>query len=156
MTYFECYSDELLLRNLGFTAKELSGGHSFGRAKVCYRLSKSNDSVALIDEDPGSSMDPYLSQVSKTVPIFTDNYLICWKDKKNNNLLVVLRPDLETWIIRLAKDVDIDLTEYRLSNDSEKLYDLLMLSSKRETFKKLLQDLSKHKIILKLKEVLKK
>lgn len=161
MTFFECYADEALLRFFGFSSKQLSGGHSFGRSNVSRKLRKVADSIGVVDEDPGAAQDDYLKYLMTLPPIHKDSYLISSKDSKANNILVVMRPNLEAWAIKLAHERGIDLSnaKYGLSMDVSKLHEILMLqknSKKRYKFIEFISDISDHKAIVKLKELLKK
>lgn len=150
MTLFECYPDESFLRFLGLTDKELSGGHSFGRSRVCGRLSKSKDSIGLIDEDPGKTMDPYSSKLLNIPPYYKDDFVVCIKEVKTGNKLIVLRPDIEVFSIRVAKSQHVNLDSYGLSMRNSELKDLLTPRknmNKREKFMEFLNDVSKHKSI---------
>lgn len=137
MTYFECYADECLLKCLGFNSKELRGGHSFGRSKVCRKLSKTSNSWGLIDEDPNASRDSYLKHLFSLNPIYEDVQLLCSKDKKRNNKIIVLRPNLEAWTLKLAMEEGVDLAkEYGLPSDWKGLHEVLGLQKnfqKRES-----------------------
>ena len=82
MTFFECYADETLLKFLGFTSKQLSGGHSFGRSKVTGRLMRSSKSLGLVDEDPGSARDNYLNYLFKLKPKYLDNNVLIIEDNR--------------------------------------------------------------------------
>lgn len=158
MIFFECYTDESLLRCLGLNSRELRGGHSFGRSRVSAKLKIATNSIGLVDEDPNSPQDPYLKHLLSLKPLHKDDYLICVKDTKNNKLLV-LRPNLEEWVLKLAYDKKINLTEkYQLPNSWKALHEFLMREKNfrgRENFIKFISDISDHKTIIKLKELIK-
>lgn len=157
MTFFECYADEILLKHLGFSKRNTE--HSFGRSSVCFKLSKSSSSIGLIDEDPNSPKEPYLKYLYTLQPAYEDEYLICFNDKKQVNKLIVIRPNLEEWSLRLARDKQIDLVkQYNLSNNVKKLHEDLMLSKnlkKFQSFGKFLSDISDHTALVKIKELIK-
>jgi hypothetical protein len=156
MTFFECYADEILLRILGFSKKNIE--HSFGRSRVCSKLSKTTDAIGLIDEDPNTAREPYLKYLFSTIPAFEDDYLIYLQDKKLANRLIVVRPDLENWALKLARDQKIDLQKkYGLSNNVKELKELMLLKNgkKLEAFEEFLRDVSDHKAIEKIKELIK-
>lgn len=156
MTFFECFADKSLLRQLGLSSKELKGGHSFGRSKVCSRLKNASDSLGLVDEDPGAARDPYLKHLFTLSPIYEDNNLFCSMDSKRNNKLIVLKPDLETLILRIASEMRIDLNKkYRLPTDRKSLHSVLTNIQKREKFNELLMATAEHKTVEKLKQLIK-
>lgn len=127
MTYFECYADEALLRSLGRSSRDLSGGHSQGRSRVCAKLSRASGAFGLVDEDPGSARDPYLTYLYSLLPTHEDSNMILFEDKKANNRLLVLRPTLEHVVVKIADDCKLDLgsEKYRLSMKARRLHDIL-------------------------------
>ena len=158
MIFFECYPDESLLRFLGFTTDRLKGGHSFGKSNVSKKLQNATQSMGLIDEDPGRTQDPYLRYLLSLNPVYSDQYLGCFMDVSRSNKLVVLKPDLEGFTLRLAKDLKIDLINYSLSNNVNDLHDILTLRrnyQKREKFIQFFADNANHWVLLKLKEIVK-
>ena len=160
MTFFECYADESLLKSFGLTSKELSGGHSFGRSRVSLRLKKSSDSVGLIDEDPGASRDQYLNHLFQLKPEYQDSNLTCIRDKKLGNKLIVLRPNLESWTVKLAKERNLDLTnpKYGLSMLPSELHEILTPKENvkaRNNLMQFINDVSSHQSIVKLRGFLK-
>lgn len=155
MTYFECYADEVVLRAVGFSSKDLE--HSFGRSKVCHKLSKDANSIGFVDEDPNKAQDPYMRYLFTLPPIYRDEHLLCFTDIKSKNKLLVVRPNLEGWIIKLVTERKIDLKrDYGLPKDWKELHDVLMLNRnirKREIFKNLVEELLNHSSMIKLKEL---
>lgn len=55
--HVECKPDEMLVRKLGFTKKKVT--HYPGKSRVFRKLEKSNNQLALVDEDPGSTKTSY-------------------------------------------------------------------------------------------------
>ncbi len=157
MIFFECYADEVFLKVLGFSKKSIE--HSFGRSRVCFKLSNAKNSMGLIDEDPNSPKEPYLRYLYGFPPIFEDESITFFYDKKSNNKMLVIRPNLEEWSLKLAKDRNIDLGNvYNLSNDVKKLHNDLAFYrniQKFNAFEALLNSLSDHKTIIKIKELIK-
>jgi hypothetical protein len=156
MTYYECYADESVLKFLGFTSSELKGGHSFGRSRVSAKLKKETRSLGVIDEDPGSAKDSYLNYLFHLKPIYLDEYLRVVVDAKTQNKLVVIRPNLEAWSVRLAQEKRIDLkSHYNLENDWRKLHDVLRIEKneiKRHKFIQFISDIFDHKAITTLRQ----
>ena len=141
MIFFECYADEVFLKVLGFSKKSIE--HSFGRSRVCFKLSNAKNSMGLIDEDPNSPKEPYLRYLYEFPPIFEDESITFFYDKKS----------------KLAKDRNIDLGNvYNLSNDVKKLHNDLAFYrniQKFNAFEALLNSLSDHRTIIKIKELIK-
>jgi hypothetical protein len=157
MIFFECYADESLLRYIGFTSGNLKGGHSNGRSKVSSKLKNSVSKIALIDEDPGAPKDPYLDYLFSLEPTYSDRYCISIIDLNTNNKLIVLRPNLETWSVNIARDKKIDLEDYGLVNDGKNLHKILRIERnerKRKKFIEFISDAASHPAIIKLKELM--
>lgn len=159
MNFFECYADETLLKQVGLLSKVLKGGHSQGRSKVCGRLSKSMESFGLIDEDPGSARDSYLEALLKVKPTYQDSNIILIVDINRGNKLAIIRPNLEGWIVKIAKDRKVALDRsYALSMKPKELHDFLTPKgniSERKKLNKFLENVSDHKSIVKLKGFIK-
>ncbi len=79
LLYVECHPDTVLVRTLGIPKREIRHVHSKGN--VCNRLSKSRDSVGLIDEDPNSAQPNYL----KTLKLVEEKHDLRLLADKNNN-----------------------------------------------------------------------
>jgi len=154
MTFFECYADEILLRVIGFSKKNIE--HSFGRSRVCTKLSNTRNAIGFIDEDPHAAREPYLRYLFTNRPEFEDDYLIYFHDKELANRLFIVRPDLENWALKIARDQKIDLTEYGLSNNVKELKELMLLRNRKklEFFEEFLRNVSDHKAIKKIRELI--
>lgn len=157
MTYYECYADEIFLLELGFKSKDME--HSLGRSRVCSKLMKDNDSFGFIDEDPGAPRGHYLELLYSTPPIYSDYLIACFEYKRNNNRLIVIKPDLESFILKVASELNIDPTSklYNLSSTPSGLHDEIKFIKsirKLESFKRLVKDVSTHKIFSEIKSFL--
>lgn len=127
MTYFECYADEAFLTMLEISKKESE--HSVGRSKVCFKLNKDSNSLGLVDEDPHAAQEPYLKYMFSLQASYIDENVILITDKKLNNRLIVLKPDLERFSLKIAKDKGIDLRKRNnLSTGFKSLHNELMLN----------------------------
>ena len=159
MIFYECFADKTFLECFGLTAKSLVGGHSFGRSRVSAKLRKSERSVGVIDEDPGASMDNYLKHLLLLPAIYKDDFLICIDDRKLTNRLIVLKPNLEALIVRIARDLRIDLTkQYNLPNTMRDLHEVLRIENnhpERAKLAKFVEDNIKHPTFKRLGEILK-
>lgn len=157
MIFFECFSDEILLKSLGFTSKKLRGGHSYGRSKVIQRFEDSKSSLALIDEDPGSPRDHILNRWLKLSYDHKDDYVICVKDSSKK--LILVRPNLEQFTIHIANDRGVDLKErYGLSMEERELHEILSTKrkeQKRKGLKLFYEDSKNHKVFKVLREFVK-
>ena len=117
--YVECWPDGRLVSRLGFTKKFIT--HSKGKAKVLDRISKTSNSLALVDEDPGKPKHPYeskmvLKEEKSGIKLYEDH---------NNNRILVLSIKLEDWIISVCKSQKVDLQEFGLPSDPKHLKDII-------------------------------
>jgi predicted RNA-binding protein len=156
MIYFECYSDEVFLLSLGVPSKNIQ--HSFSKGNVCNKLQRDRNSVGLVDEDPNEAQPHFIEDLLKSQRIvYKDLNLIFLLDKTANNKLILIRPNIEAWSIKIAIDLKIDLrsSEYHLSSKESELHELLSFSKnqrKLSSFKTFLKDASAHPSILKVKD----
>jgi hypothetical protein len=134
MIYVECYPDEVLLKKLGFSRKEII--HEGNKFEVCKRLKKKNNSTGVIDFDFGKTDPLYLRQF---VRVESNNHVTVYFEKKSGNRIIVLSNDLEDWVIRLCKKYQIDLDKHGLSTTRDALHK--EINSKLEKFGALLDQL---------------
>lgn len=156
MIYFECFADEILLLQLGFTKKELE--HSFGRSRVCGKLFKDNDSIGFVDEDPGTPREKYLKLFYSSPIVYEDKHILCFRHKKANNRIFILKPDLETLVVNIARELGIDLVNYNLSNTAYGIKNEIKFAKsikKLDSFRKLVSDISTHHTLQKVQELIK-
>jgi hypothetical protein len=156
MIYFECYSDEAFLLSLGLSSKSMQ--HSFSKGNVCNKLQRDRNSVGLVDEDPNEAQPHFITDLLKNKRfVYKDQNLIFLQDIDLNNKLILIRPNIEAWSIKIAKDLKIDLrsSRYKLSNKESELHELLSFSRNQKelsSFKTFLRDASAHLSIFKVKE----
>ena len=141
MIYLECYADEALVKSFGVTSKMIK--HAFNKGEVCNLLSKSSNNIGIVDEDPNSGKSKYERQMLTKI-VFENQLLKVCEDKSTNNKLIVLRPRLEDFIIRIARESN--LLNERIPMEASKLYEFLTQRrsvQKFELFKDFIQQLSK-------------
>ncbi len=156
MIYFECYSDETFLSSLGVIAKDLD--HSFSKGNVCNKLDRSLNCVGLVDEDPNEPQPRFIQEIfNQNRVTFKDKNLIFCFDKRTSNKLVLIRPNIEVWSVKIAQDLKIDLEKkpYQLSSNSNRLHEMLAFSrniKKFAAFKQFFVDSKNHHSIVQVKE----
>ncbi|MFN9330883.1 MAG: hypothetical protein ACK576_16540 [Cyclobacteriaceae bacterium] len=109
----------------------------------------------MIDEDPNSTQDAYLKYLSSLRTDYEDQYLIHITDKKLGNKLVVLRPNLEGLLLKIARDKKVDLSTFNLSNSEGEIHDRLRLQNhtrERSRMVEFVRAHEDHRAITKLKE----
>jgi hypothetical protein len=109
-------------------------------------LTREESSKGVIDEDPYS---PETISIKKQLKnwklVYNTNGIKVWYNKNRKNYLIMLCPRLEDWILRILREEKIDITEYGLPKDSEKLHEVI--NTKLISFEKLLQDISKSRTL---------
>ena len=158
MIYLECYADEALVKSFGITSKKIK--HAFSKGEVCNMLRKTNDNIGIVDEDPNAGKSSYEKQMLQRI-IYEDEKLIFCEDTNSGNRLILIRPRLEEFILRIAMENRFSLESYRLSSAPKRLHDELMFRRNQQKFgelNKLLTDLlsKKDKTLVKLREFITK
>ncbi len=125
--FIECKTDKLLVNKIGFKKCICAGGIG----EVCNKLKNSRDSCGLVDEDPTKSKPSYMENLLKTSVISNDYNIVVAYDKKRNNYLIALSPDLESWLIQTAKILSINLKDFSLPNDSKELKKVMLFNPQR-------------------------
>ncbi len=142
MIYVECKPDRALVSSTGIKDKIIHAGNKSG---VCKRLEKNHNSVGIIDEDPGAPQPPYIERLKKEEPLGVQ--FIVLRDTKRNNVLIVLCPKLEEWVLTAAKEAGLAVSEYKLPSDAEKLHRTINVNL--EKFERLLGDMKGKSLKLK-------
>lgn len=149
-SFVECYADEVFVKIL--TDKSVRIKHAFGKGNVCNQLSRSTNSVGLVDEDPKSSKSEYERLMLNGIVKENQHVILC-KHENQSNRLIILRPNLEEFLLRLSKINKVDLGDYNLPNDYKNLRDELNFRkvTRYKLFEDFLRDLtSKDKEVLNL------
>lgn len=149
MIYIECQPDEVLVKTLGISEKEII--HAGGKGNVCNRLSKASNCKGLIDEDPYSAQPGYIKKLKLLIEAHKIKVLY---DEKLKNYLIILSPRLEEWILEVAKETKSNLSDYGLSNDADELHKIINTSL--GNFKKFIEDIApKSEMVKSLKKFIK-
>jgi len=116
-----------------------------GKSRVCSQLKSSHNCKGMIDEDPESLPEPYLTTLQEvnTGEGAAMHGLRVLYDNQNNNTLVLLCPKLEEWILLACKESRINIRQYNLPDNSEDLHSSLTLKHKHNMtdFERLLEAL---------------
>ena len=108
MLYVECTADEALARHLGLTRRDVS--HELNKDEVLKRISETSNSLGMVDEDPNSPIPIQFGRMLKRED-FSQWGTLQYLDGRMSNQVIVLRPDLEGWLIRSARDAGISIAE---------------------------------------------
>lgn len=152
MIYVECYPDKTLVNCLGISKREIN--HAFSKGNVCNKLEKSKNSKGMVDEDPSSAQPGY---IQKLKIISDENDIRVLYGKEGKNLMIVLCPRLEEWILKAAKEVNANMKKYGLPDDADKLHKIISSKPGRHGgFEKLIADIrNKSKMLIKLESLIK-
>ncbi len=137
MIHVECLPDETLMKCLGFGKKEIM--HHYGKSRVLTALSKKENQIAVVDEDPGQAQHPYFrnfkfKQAQKGLTEYLDN---------KNNKLIELKIKLEDWIITDCRNTSIELKKFGLPDKPNDLHDVI--NNRIQAFQDLIEALLKDK-----------
>ncbi len=134
MIFVECKPDRLLVEILvGVKKKEIR--HSGNKFEVMKQLDKHSMALGIIDEDPGKNQPTQLQKARNisTDDIRTTDFILL---RYRNNLVIVLRPRLEEWVLKTARELSIDPRDFTLPNDPEQLHSIINYNL--DKFRKLL------------------
>jgi hypothetical protein len=93
----ECYTDEYVVRLLGFKGIK----HEGGKGKVFERVRENAGTIGMIDEDPNSNQPSERYEYIECERRSTIKLLVKKGDK--NKRVIEISPDLEGWILARAK-----------------------------------------------------
>jgi len=145
MIFVEGKPDRTLLIAIGLSKKEVTIAGSKGN--VCNRLKEKSDVKGVVDEDPESAQPGYIKGLTKKSE---DCNLICYYDRIKQNTLIVIKPDLEKWVISWAKRHKIDTKKYYLPDNSKELKK--NINQRLDKFEKFIDSNDKVDALVKLKE----
>jgi len=147
----ECKPERILVKTLTSTANR-NIIHSGGKSNVIIDLAKRyEDSKGVVDEDPGN-LTPRSFQRFREVNSFEEHSLKILLDKERKNHLVILRPRLEEWILKAAKESRVNVKKYGLPDDPLRLHDIINVNTDR--FEELIEGLKRSKQLTLLREIL--
>ena len=117
----ECNADEVVLRALGVTKKQLL--HFGGKGNVINRLKKLPGTTGIVDEDPASAQPRDLNNYQEEVQT-TEGLRLLTRQGKGGQRLILVCPKLEDWLIARAKSSGIRPKDYGLPSDPDKLHSI--------------------------------
>lgn len=125
----ECYFDTVLLRTVLQTDKALNHQKGCNNVMKVMEQGRLKDvfAVGVVDRDKNE-----LEYLRKFDGYNFDN-LILHKHKEKHHYVIQLDPPIEKWIIRIADEAGMDLTEFGLPKDFEKLKKITKSELARET-----------------------
>ena len=139
MIYVECKADLALVKSItSIPKKEII--HRNGKSGVCQKLKENKNCKGMVDEDPGRTQPPYMRKLRLENELAQDELKV-FHDESNRNRIFILCPALEEWILKAAKEADLDIERYSLPSTSKKLHRVINLDlSKFERLLEVLKD----------------
>ena len=155
MILVECKPDKELVKMLISKKIDLKKiTHGRNKSEIIKMLIKRGEKykIGIIDEDPGGTVPRVFNkyQLVKKYNIDVDEYRI----SASNNVLLILKPRLEEWFLKISKKSKLRLKDYKLPEDPDRLHKIINANLKK--FEKALRKLLelKSKELLKIKEIL--
>jgi len=142
MIFLECNNDEILIKSLGFTNKQIS--HQNCKGEVVKRVSKeSSSAIGIIDEDKDVNAPKEIKNyrpINEHQKNRTIHLLQKIDDEKKR--LIQVSPYLEHWLLIRAIENKIFPGEFLLPNDPHKLHKIPNLD-RNKNFREFLKQLIK-------------
>ena len=111
--FVECKPDETLAFVLGVSRRDLE--HAGNRAGVCVQVSRRNETMGMVDEDPGAATQHYMKTLAEKS---MEHEIRVLYDSQRKNRLVVICPRLEEWLVRSAKSSELKMTDFGFESDN--------------------------------------
>ncbi|MBU6408839.1 MAG: hypothetical protein KGR98_00500 [Verrucomicrobia bacterium] len=111
--FVECKPDETLAFALGVPRNDIEHANDIGR--VCKQLSKRENTIGMVDEDPGSAKPPYFNSFKEQSREHGIRVLL---DSQKNNRMIVLSPRLEEWLVQTTKSAGLRMTEHGFNGEN--------------------------------------
>ena len=115
--YIEGKTDRAIPKALGIPSSSLFDQGGIGN--VINKVAREENVIGIIDEDPGQPKPRSFEQFY--VDKDEQKYHLKFYRHKSNNLLIVLCPKLELWILKVAELAKIDIVKHRLANEPSQL-----------------------------------
>jgi len=152
MYLVECKPDEILIKVLTNTSRKQIQ-HAGNKSELLKKLTEHfTNSKGMVDEDPLSHQPRHLQMFKEKQKLAIYDLKILHQ-KSGNNILIMLCPRLEDWILKAAYEANVNFAKYGLPNNPEKLHE--QINIKTDKFQKLVDDIgTKSERLKKLKQYL--
>jgi hypothetical protein len=148
MIYVECKPDKTLVIVLtNKTPDEIF--HFGGKSEIFRRMQRERNVIGIVDEDPSAPTHPYIRNLNLENQKYS---LKLYLDKPRANKLIVICPRLEDWILEIAKQENINLSDFKIPDNPSEFHSTVNFNI--TNFQKLLHKLkeTENKRLLALKE----
>jgi len=138
MYFVECKPDAILIKSLTLTSRK-NIQHAGNKSELIKKLTERyTNSKGVIDEDPWSNQPPHMRKFGEKQH-FTPHGLKIMHQTNKNNMLIILCPRLEEWILKATQEAKINLKRYSLPSDPVKLHQQINIQMDR--FQELVENL---------------
>ena len=120
----ECKPDEVFIRALGFSKKQIIHQPNKGEVINFLRKNPSLVCVGIIDEDPGTTQPKHLNEFVFNHELSKHNFSV-FESKRTNHLIIMIKPRLEDWILNVAKTSHVSPGEFSLPDDPRHLHKVI-------------------------------
>lgn len=127
MIVVECYSDEFLVKSMGFPRKKIKHGGGIGN--VVRAVSKKEKGIGIIDEDPHSNQPKEMEKYDEADKNDTIKLLV--KKDDNRKRIIQISPYFEPWLINRARQNQISPKDFGLPDDPKEMHDVLHIERNR-------------------------
>lgn len=134
--HLECKPDEAMAMCLGIPRRIIT--HHNDKGRVCKKLKIEQGIIGMVDQDPGAPQPHYLLGL-ENLPHITKYGLIELVDRNRDNVLIIVCPRLEDWIVDIARRQQIKLREFGLPDKPNDLHKVI--NTKLDGFKRLIEHL---------------
>jgi len=100
-----------------------------------------------VDEDPFSAQPRYIEKLR--LLSYEDDVKVLY-DGRAQNCLIMLCPRLEEWILKVVKEVKVDIGDYNLPNDADRLHKTINI--KLKNLENLIEDIKESSRLFKTLE----
>lgn len=139
MIFLECNNDELLIKSLGFSRKQIVHAHNKG--EVVKRVGKAANAIGIIDKDLDRNRPKVMNDYVEIKNNRTNGDIILFQKKDDKQKrLIQISPFLEHWLLKRAKRNKIKPKNFNLPDDPQKLHGLSNLERNKK-FQKFMEKL---------------
>ena len=118
MIYVECKPDKILVIVLtNKTPDEIL--HFGGKSEIFRRMQRERNVIGIVDEDQSAPTHPYIRNLNLENQKYS---LKLYLDKPRANKLIVICPRLEEWILEIAKQENINLSDFNLPDNPNEFH----------------------------------
>lgn len=136
MIVLECNNDEFLVKNLGFSKKQVR--HESCKGKVLKKIRITPHAVGMVDEDPQSTPPREMQEYIKIKS--GEGIRLFRKKNDQKKKLVLISPYLEHWLLDRAKQNKIKPKDYALPDNPKKLHNITH-AEKNKNFREFIRTL---------------